>query len=198
MFQLASKNPPVASEAPVAKTVVLAAFTPAMESLADSLAQTYPHVAVAKTVAALETQQLDHSAQMAAIDDIKDTIDKYDEDHPHTGPLHVYLLDGRGAALMDQEDGDTPVRALVNAAMRDKRKIVAALMPEDVKYKSSDDIMPSTLLRQLADTILSTENITVLVGKEAFESFLANPEIVLAPSQEAQPASEEPTEPVAE
>lgn len=178
MFQLQQKQPKApAPKAAVAHTVILAAFTPSMESLAADVIKSHPHVGVAKNVAALETQQLDHSAEIAAMDDIKDTLDKYDEDHPHTGPLHVYLLDGQGAALMDQENGDTPLRALVNAALKDKRKLVAALLPEDHSVSQVEDLNPSTLLRQLADTILSTESITVLVGKAAFEAFVTNPPI---------------------
>jgi hypothetical protein len=171
---------------PAAPTLLVTGLTPSTESLATHLARRYEHIGVesyqdviasqqAALKSSLETQQLDHSAQKAALDEVQETIDKYDEDHPHTGPLHVYLLDGQGKALMDQETEDSPLKALVNAAMRDPRRTVACLMPEDATYKEADDISPSTLLRQLADTILSTEGVTILVGKEACESFLQDP-----------------------
>jgi hypothetical protein len=194
MFQLRSQTtqlPPKKQAVPT--TIVLAALTPAMESFAGDIIKTHPHVAVAKTVAALETQQLDHSAELAAIDEVKDTLDKYDEEHPHTGPLHVYLLDGQGKAVMDQEGEETPLKALVNAALRDKRRVVAALMPQDVNYKEVGDIPPAQLLRQLADTVLAMESIPVIVGKAAFEAFLANPESVV-PAVEDQPAEPDAAE----
>jgi hypothetical protein len=203
MFQLRPQTPalPPKKQA-VPTTIVLAAMTPAMESLALAVAKEHPHVVVAtadkhytytpigKDGVALETQQLDHSAELAAIDEVKETLDKYDEEHPHTGPLHVYLLDGQGKAVMDQEGEQTPLKALVNAALRDKRRVVAALMPQDVNYKEVGDIPPAMLLRQLADTVLAQESIPVLVGKAAFEAFVAAPES-LSPVGEAQPA--EPT-----
>ena len=180
MFKVQPRLPFSPRPEKIAPTVLLAALHPCMESIAEEAAAQHAHVAVTKTAPALETQQLDNSAEEAAIDEVRDTLDKFDAEHPHTGPLHVYLLDGQSAALMDQENGDTPVKALVNAAMRDPRRTIAALMPQDETYKVADDISPSTLLRQLANTILSTEGITVLVGKAAFESFIKDPDAYLA------------------
>lgn len=177
MFSLSQPKPAAAPQ--VAPTLLLAGLTPACEAIAQDAVKQHKHVALT-TVAALETQQLDHSAEEAALDEVKETLDKYDEEHPHTGPLHVYLLDGAGAAVMDQEGQDTPLKALVNAALSDPRRTIAALMPEDVNYKQTDDIAPSQLLRQLADTILSTESVVTLVGKAAFEAFVADPEGYLA------------------
>jgi len=172
MFTL--RQPSVSPATPSSPTIVLAGLTPVTEALAQSLAKRYTHVTTA-TAVALETQQLDHSAELAAEEEVKDTVDKYDADHPHTGPLQVYLLDGQGAAVMDQASEDTPLQALVNAVIRNPRRTVAALMPEDENIKAIEDIPPSLILRQLADTILTTEGITTLVGKEAFEAFVKDP-----------------------
>jgi hypothetical protein len=182
MFQLTPKRAPVAQPAaPVATTVVLHGLSPSMESLIADL----PYVKSAQAYdLALETQQLDHSAQQAALDEVNDTLDKYDEDHPRTGPLHVYLLGNPSAANFDQDNETTPMKALVNAALRDKTNVVAALLPEDETVFKVADIPTSLTLRQLADTVLATESIPVLVGKAALESFLKDPTAGFKPAME--------------
>lgn len=175
MFQMTPKHPsfvPAETVAPVRTTLVLHGLTADLESLV----KTHPYAATAQAYqAALESQQLDHSAQQAAEDEVEDTLDKYASDHPRTGPMHVYLLGNPGAASFDQDHETTPMKALVNAALRNKSKLVAALMPEDETVFQIADIPLSLTLRQLADTVLAQESIPVLVGKAAFESFIQDP-----------------------
>lgn len=159
----------------VPTTVVLSAFAPSQESYLAELPTRFPGVEVIAG-AALESQQLDHSAQQAALDKVIDTLDKYDEDHPHTGPMHIYLLDGQGLAGGDPQ-GEGTLRALVNSAMNQPYRTVAALMPEDRTITKAEELAPSTLLRQLADSVLSTEGVTILVGAAALEAFLVNPPV---------------------
>lgn len=180
MFQMTPKYAvPVKAPAiePVQTTIVLHGLTAGLESLV----QAYPHVASAKAYqATMESQQLDHSAAMAAEEEVADTLDKYASDHPRTGPLHVYVLGNPGAASFDQDNETTPMKALVNAALRNKSKVVAALMPEDASVFQIADIPPSLSLRQLADTVLTQESIPTLVGKAAFESFIKDPSMVVS------------------
>lgn len=166
------KYTPVAA-APVPTTVKVLAFAPSLESYLSDLSTRFPGVAVG-TGPSLESQQLDNSAQQAAVDQVLDTLDKYDEDHPHTGPVHVYLLDGQGLSAGDPQ-GEGTLHALVNAALNTPHRTVAALIPEDATVRRVEDLEPSTLLRQLAESVLSTEGVTLLVGREALEAFLANP-----------------------
>lgn len=116
----------------------------------------------------LETQQLDNSEKMAVMDRIKETINNYDNKHPHTGPTHIYLLDGRGMGNAD----DGVVDALITSSLRNPGSTLAALIPEDTRYSKPDDLSPSTMLRQLADRVLASEGVRCVVGKAALEAFL--------------------------
>lgn len=166
------KNTPVVPAA-VETTVRVLAFAPSLENYLSTLPSRFPGVLIGQGPS-MESQQLDNSAQQAAVDQVLDTLDKYDEDHPHTGSMHVYLLDGQGLSAGDPQ-GEGTLHALVSAALNDPRRTVAALVPEDASVSKIEDLAPSTLLRQLAETVLSTEGITILVGREALETFLANP-----------------------
>jgi hypothetical protein len=184
MFALTPKHSlPVKAQPaePVQTTIVFHGLIAGLESLI----QQNPHMATEATYqAALESQQLDHSAQQAAEEEVADTLDKYATDHPRTGPLHVYLLGNPGAASFDQDNETTPMKALVNAALRSKSKMVAALMPEDETVFQVADIPQSLTLRQLADTVLAQESIPVIVGKAAFEAFMEDPSSVFSVATE--------------
>lgn len=161
-----------------AVSLVLTPFTPAMEEAAKEYASRYPHV-VALPLApkvAVESQELDHSAELAALDEVRDTIDKFNEEHPYTGASQVYMMDGEQTAYMDPEGNQTAMRALVTAALNNKAKVVAALLPTDTRVSHLGHIPAAFALRQLAESMVSMENVTLLVGKAAFESFLKDPE----------------------
>lgn len=168
-------------DAPIRTTIVFHGLTPGLESLLQS----HPHTASVEAYQlALESEQLDHSAQLAAELEVQDTLNKYASDHPHSGPMHVYLLGDPSAPSYDRENETTPMKALVNAALRNKSKIVAALLPEDETVSKVADIPNTLSLRQLADTVLAQESVPVIVGKAAFEAFLKDPDSVVKPSME--------------
>lgn len=169
-------KPAVASVEAV--SLVLTSFTPAMEEAAKEYASRYSHVAALpfSPKAAVESQELDHSAELAALDEVRDTIDKFNEEHPYTGASQVYMLDGEQTAYMDPEGNQTAMRALVTAALNNKSKVIAALLPTDTKVSHLGQIPMALTLRQLGESMVSMENVTVLVGKAAFESFLKDPE----------------------
>lgn len=167
------KKAPVVTPIETTMSLNVTAVGKGLESYLDTVKTANPHIAFGTP--AVESQQLDNSKRTAELDEMRDTLSKYDEEHPHTGPLHVYLLDGVGVATMDQ-DAQSSLRALVSHVLNCPHRTVAALLPEDSRVAKLEEISPSTMLRQLADTVLSTEGLTVLVGKQAFESFLANPE----------------------
>jgi hypothetical protein len=169
MFPLRKKH----EAAPVEITLTVA-NSASLEGYVESLRAEYPHVQFG-LAPALETQQLDNSAAKAAEEEAEETIAKYAADHPHTGPLAVFMLDGKGAGSMDEE-GDGAMRAMISSALLNPLRTVACLIPEDVKVTTPDDISPATMLRQMVDTVLSTEGITVIVGRAATESFLADPD----------------------
>lgn len=116
----------------------------------------------------LETQQLDNSEREAMMDRIKSTINDYDNKHPHTGPTHIYLLDGRGLGNAD----DGVVNALISSSLRNPSHTLAALIPENTSYASPDDLSPSSMLKQLANRVLASEGVRCVVGKRALEAFL--------------------------
>lgn len=121
---------------------------------------------------AMETQQLDNSEQEAIMDRIKSTINDYDNKHPHTGPTHVYLLDGHGMGNAD----DGVVTALIASSIRNPDHTLAALIPENTSYTKPDDLSPSSMLRQLANRVLDTDGVRCVIGRHALEAFLAGDE----------------------
>ncbi len=157
-------------------SMTLAITAPHLSGLVADLQSRMPHIAFVQT-AALESQQQDAADRQAAIDSVEKTIDEYDNEHPHTGPLHVYMLDGKGAVGMDDES-ESALRALMHSAINSPTRTIAALMPEDNTVTKKEDLSMSTMLRQLADSVLSTEGVTLLVGKAALEAYLENPSTV--------------------
>lgn len=169
MFHRPTSTPParlfVDASAPV-----LVAASPQGQALAQSLAQRYP-LNIQGGNWALESQQQDEAAKQAALDEVKQTIAQYDKDHPATGPLHVYLMDGKVAASTD-DDGSAMMRALVSRALTAPSRTVAALLPEDTSCTSVDDLSPGSMLGALAATVLAVEGLTLVVGQAALESVL--------------------------
>jgi hypothetical protein len=137
----------------------------------------------------METQQLDNSEKQAALDGIKETIVDYDNKHPHTGPTNVYLLDGRGMGNAD----DSVVNGLIAASLRNPSNTLAALIPEDVRVAKPDDLSPSSMLKQLADSVLSSDGVRCVIGRHALEAFLKGDEsvVLVGKAPVAQPAQED-------
>ena len=143
------------------------------------------HVFHQQLDAGLETQQLDNSEREAMIDRIKSTINDYDNKHPHTGPTHIYLLDGHGMGNAD----DGVVNALIASSLRNPSQTLAALIPENVNYTRPDDLSPASMLRQLADQVLASEGVRCVVGRKALEAFLEGDEQYVHVGAGASPAS---------
>lgn len=159
-----------AAPGPIIATQHIVTLAPSNESYVDSLRAQFPEYSFGAQPA-VESQQLDASEKQAAIDDMQNTLDGYLKSHPHTGPMNVYLLDGKGVAGMDEQN-EGPLRAVVAQVIADPSHTVAALLPEDQSITKAEDLSPSSMLRALAETVLSVESATLLIGREALESYL--------------------------
>lgn len=116
-----------------ARMAVAVIGAPSMEGFVNKLMDSLPHVTVHHVKAehlGLESQQIDEAERKAMIMGVQTQLTDFAKAHPNTGPVHVYLLDGKGLAAGD-EGSQATLSALAAAAMNDPTNTVAAFLPED-------------------------------------------------------------------
>lgn len=93
--------------------------------------------------ASMETQQLQVAQRQAMIEGVKNQLAEYADKHPATGPVHIYLLDGKALASGDP-DAQATLNALASSALADPKRTVAALLPEDPASQDAPESNPAT------------------------------------------------------
>lgn len=146
-------NQAAPAAAPRAAVAVIGA--PSMEGFVNRLMDSVPNVTVQYVKAecfGLESQQIDEATRKAMIMGIQTQLSDFAKAHPNTGPVHVYLLDGKGLAAGD-EGSQATLSALAAAAMNDPTHTVAAFLPEDESICPKAPGLPDGTPKAIQDVV---------------------------------------------
>lgn len=91
--------------------------------------------------AALESQQLDQKKRDEMLTDVQDKINQMFTGAKKTGPVQVFLLDGKGLAAGNSTSQAT-MHALAHAVLTDPKKTLAAFLPETQGQDPADTEEP--------------------------------------------------------
>ena len=103
---------------------------PSLESFVESLALDAEQVTFEGIAApALESQQIDQKRRDEMLIDVQDKLTQLVSGAKKTGPLQIFLLDGKGLAAGNAASQST-MHALAHSALASSRHTVAAFLPE--------------------------------------------------------------------
>jgi hypothetical protein len=179
-FKQATAKPPVVStESEQTGRVIALIGGYGMESFAASLADAVPGSTIQAfplmvDEVSTESQQMDVAQQKAMVDGIQTQLQEFAATHPATGPIHVYLLDGKGLAAGD-EGSQATLSALAAAALSDPTHTVAAFLPEDQSLCAKKPGLPDGTPKAVEDVIhrfLDSQQAVSVEGLDGLAAYL--------------------------
>lgn len=152
-----------------------------LESLVERVIERLPSVPVQGFAyldgerSSMESQQMDVAQREAMIAGIQTQLSDFAKSHPATGPIHVYLLDGKGLGAGD-EGSQATLTALASKALSDPAQTVAAFLPEDeslcAKTPEPEASSPK-VINDVLHRFLDAQGVTSVEGLDGLVDYLA-------------------------